>query len=344
MAATFARREAKMELESTGTMQAAVRRRYGLVEEVRVEPVGRPAIGDREVLVRVRAAGVDRGVWHLMAGKPYLMRIAGFGLRAPRNPVLGRELAGVVEAAGAGVSDFGPGDEVFGVGEGTFAELAPARAGKLAPKPQNITFEQAAAVGISGQTALQAVRDHGRVADGQKVLVIGASGGVGSFAVQIARAFGARVTGVCSTAKVDLVRSLGAERVIDYTREDFAVGETRYDLIIDTGGNTPLPRLRRALAPNGTLVIVGGEGGGAWFGGMGRQLQASMQSRKSGQRMVFFITRENAQDLMTLKELVEAGKVIPAVDTVYPLDQAAAAIRHMSEGRARGKVVLGVRN
>lgn len=227
---------------------------------------------------------------------------------------------------------------------GSFAKYARARADKLAPKPRNVTFEQAAATSVSALTALQAVRDHGRVKAGQEVLVIGASGGVGTYAVQIAKAFGARVTGVCSTSKVDLVRSIGADRVIDYSHEDFAAGDGRYDVIVDTGGNSPLPRLRRALTAHGTLVIVGGEGRGPWFGGIDRQLRATMLSRSSGQRMGSFITRENAQDLITLKELIESGKITPAVDTIYPLARVADAIRHVTEGRARGKVVVSLRH
>ena len=343
MATMITTKDAQGAVERTAQMQAGIRRRYGPVEAVQVETMDRPAIAAGEVLVRVHAAGVDRGVWHLMTGKPYLMRVAGFGLRAPKHPVLGRELAGVVEAAGDGVTALRPGDEVFGIGEGSFAEYARARADKLAPRPRNLTFEQAAAAGISALTALQAVRDHGRVKAGQEVLVIGASGGVGTYAVQIAKAFGARVTGVCSTPKVDLVRSIGADQVIDYMHEDFAAGDRQYDVIVDTGGNSPLPRLRRALTAHGTLVIVGGEGGGPWLGGIDRQIRATMLSRSSGQRMVSFITRENAQDLMTLKHHIESGRVRPAADTIYPLARFADAIRHITEGRARGKVVVRVR-
>src|SRR5438445_683844 len=239
-------------LVQQGTMQAAVRRRYGSADLVHLEEIDRPTPKPGHVLVHVQAAGVDRGVWHLMTGKPYLMRIAGFGLRAPKNPVLGRELAGVIEAVGTGVTRFKPGDDVFGIGEGSFAEYVVARADRLAPKPQNLTFEQAAPIGVSGLTALQAVRDHAQVKAGHDVLVIGASGGVGTFVVQIAKAYGAKVTGVCSTSKVETVRSIGADHVIDYTRGEIA---GRYDVIIDTGGNTPLARLRSLLEPDGTLVI-----------------------------------------------------------------------------------------
>jgi NADPH:quinone reductase-like Zn-dependent oxidoreductase len=323
-------------------MQAAVRRRYGSADLVHLEEIDRPVINAAEVLVRVRGAGVDRGVWHLMMGEPYLMRIAGFGLRAPKKPVLGRELAGVVEAVGKCVTRFQPGDAVFGIGEGTFAEYVVAREDRLATKPQNLTFEQAAAVGVSALTALQALRDHGQVKAGQQVLIIGASGGVGTFAVQIARAYGARVTAVCSTTKVDMVRSIGADRVIDYTRDDFADGEQRYDLILDIGGNSSLARLRRTLTPEGTLVIVGGEGGGRWFGGIDRQLRAMMLSPFVGQKLGTFICRENHEDLIVINGLIESGKLTPIVDRTYPLAEVAEAIRYLQEGRARGKVVISM--
>src|SRR5207253_4590999 len=319
------------------TMRAAVRRQYGSADLVHLEEIDLPAPKESEVLVRVRAAGVDRGVWHLMAGKPYLMRIAGFGLRAPKNPVLGRELAGVVEAVGEGVTRFKPGDVVFGIGEGSFAEYVVARENRLAPKPENLSFEQAAPIGVSGLTALQAVRDHAQVKAGQEVLIIGASGGVGTFALQIAKAYGARVTGVCSTSKVDMVRSIGADRVIDYTHEDFAAGELRYDVIIDTGGNSTLARLRSVLTPDGTLVIVGGEGaGGPWFGGIDRQLRAMLLSRSKGQRLGTFICKENHEDLLVLKDLIEAGKLTPVVGKTYSLAAVPEAIRNLESARAQG--------
>lgn len=323
-------------------MKAVVRHRYGSPDVVKLEAIDKPAVKECEVLVRVLAAGIDRGVWHVMAGRPYLMRIAGFGLRAPKNPALGMDLAGVVEAVGSNVTRFQPGDEVFGVGTGSFAQYALAREDKLAPKPENLNFEQAAAVGISGMTALQGLRDHGRVQPGQEVLIIGASGGVGSFAVQIAKAFGARVTGVCSTSKVDMVRSIGADHVLDYTRDDFASEAQRYDLILDICGNSSLARLRRALTPKGTLVIVGGEGGGPWFGGIDRQLRAMMLSLFVGQKLVTFINNENHQDLIVLKELIESGKVTPVIDRTYPLDGVPEAIRYLVQGRAQGKVVITV--
>jgi NADPH:quinone reductase-like Zn-dependent oxidoreductase len=251
-------------------------------------------------------------------------------------------VAGVVEAVGNDVTRFQPGDEVFGIGKGSYAEYVVAREGKLAPKPANLTFEQAAVIAISGLTALQGLRDHAQVCPGQNVLIVGASGGVGTYAVQVAKVFGAHVTGVCSTTKVDLVRSLGAEHVIDYTREDFADGQQRYEVILDIGGNASLSRLRRALTPKGTLVIAGGETDGRWLGGTDRQLRALVLSRFVGQKLGTFVSRENHEDLMVLKELIEAGKVTPVIDRTYPLSDVPDAIRCMREGRARGKLVITV--
>jgi NADPH:quinone reductase-like Zn-dependent oxidoreductase len=277
-----------------------------------------------------------------MTGQAYLIRLAGYGVRRPKNPVRGREVAGRVEATGKDVTRFQPGDEVMGTGEGSFAEYARAREDKLAPKPANLTFEQAAAVPISASTALQAVRDKGQVQPGQKVLIIGASGGVGTFAVQLAKAFGAEVTGVSSTAKVDLVRSIGADHVIDYTREDFADGGQRYDLILDIGGNRSISHLRRALSPEGTLVLVGGEGGGRWIGGMERQVRALAVSPFVRQKLKMFVAREHYAELQVLSELIEAGKITPVIDRTYPLSQAADAIRYLEKGNARGKIVITV--
>ena len=248
----------------------------------------------------------------------------------------------MVEAVGSAVTRFQVGDEVFGLGQGAFAELARASEDLLALKPASLTFVQAAAVGISAMTALQALRDHGRVAAGQHVLVIGAAGGVGTFAVQLAKAFGAQVTGVCSSTKVDLVRELGADHVVDYNREDVTAGDQRYDLILDTGGNTPLSRLRRVLTPQGTLVIVGGETGGRWLGGADRQVRAMIVSPFVSQQLGSFICRENHEDLLVLSELVEAGKVTPLIDRTYPLSETAKAIDYLTEGHARGKVVVTV--
>jgi NADPH:quinone reductase-like Zn-dependent oxidoreductase len=277
-----------------------------------------------------------------MTGLPYPIRLAGYGLRAPKHPVPGMDLAGVVEAVGRDVTRFRPGDEVLGIGKGTFAEYARAPEAKLVRKPAALTFEQAAVVAISGLTALQAVRDHGRVRAGQQVLVIGASGGVGSYAVQIAKAFGAHVTGVCSATKADLVHSLGAEHVIDYSREDFADGARRYDVILDIGGNSTLSRLRRALTPRGTLVLVGGETGGRWLGGYDRVLRAPLLSLFVGQRLTAFVSSENHEDLLDVVALIEAGDVTPAIDRTFPLADAAKAIRYMEEGNARGKAVVTV--
>jgi NADPH:quinone reductase-like Zn-dependent oxidoreductase len=321
-------------------MKAIVRDTYGSPEVLKLRDIDKPEIADDEVLVRVHAAGVDRGVWHIMTGLPYPIRLAGYGLRAPKNPVVGSDMAGVVEAVGKNVTRFQPGDEVFGIGKGSYAEYVCAREDKLAHKPANLTFEQAAVVAISGLTALQGLRDHGRVEPEQKVLVIGASGGVGTFAVQIAKAFGAHVTGVCSTTKVNLVRSIGADNVIDYTRDDFAEGEQRYDLILDIGGNSSLARLRRALAPRGTLVIVGGETDGRWLGGTDRQLRALMLSPFVGQKLGTFVSSENHEDMNVLKELIEAGKVTPIIDRTYPLSEVPEAIRYLEEGHAQGKVVI----
>jgi NADPH:quinone reductase-like Zn-dependent oxidoreductase len=325
------------------TMQAIVQDAYGTAPEqvLRLAEVARPAIGDDEILVRVRAASVDRGTWHLMAGLPYPVRLVGFGFRAPKTPNPGRSFAGIVESAGKNVTGFEPGDEVYGTGEGSFAPYALARAGRIAPKPANLSFEQAAAVPVSALTALQAVR-RGRVRAGQKVLILGASGGVGTFAVQIAKAFGAEVTGVCSTGKADLVRSLGADHVIDYTSEDFAGGEHRYDVILDIGGGNGLSHLRRALTPGGRLVMVGGETGGRWLGGMDRQLRAHLLFPLVSQKLSTFIASENSKDLMILRDLLESGKIAPAIDRTYPLSQTPAAIRHVQEGRVRGKVVITI--
>jgi NADPH:quinone reductase-like Zn-dependent oxidoreductase len=322
-------------------VKAIVQDTYGSPEVLNLREIDVPEAGDEEALVRVHAAGVDRGVWHLMTGLPYLTRLA-FGLRAPKNPVPGMDVAGVVEAVGGSVTRFQPGDEVFGIGKGTFAECARAPEHKLAHKPASLTFEQAAILAISGLTALQALRDHGRVEPGQKVLVIGASGGVGTFAVQIARAFGAHVTGVCSTAKVKMVRSIGADHVIDYARDDFAKGEQRYDVILDIGGNSPLTRLRRALAPKGTLVIVGGEGGGRWLGVVSRLLRAHLLFPFVGQNLGTFVSSENHEDMLVLKDLIESGKVTPIIDRTFPLAEAPEAIRYLEEGHARGKVVVTV--
>jgi NADPH:quinone reductase-like Zn-dependent oxidoreductase len=320
-------------------MRAIAQDTYGSSKAWHLTELDQPEIGAEEVLVHVHAAGLDRGTWHSMTGRPYLMRIMGFGFRAPKNHVPGLAVAGTVEAVGSTVTRFAVGDEVFGVSRGAFAEYAAAREDKLTRKPSNLTFEQAAAVPVSATTALQGLRA-GRIEPGQKVLVIGASGGVGTYAVQLAKAFGAEVTGVCSTAKTDLVRSLGADHVIDYTEEDFTDGSGRYDLILDVGGNTRLSRLRRALTPTGSLVIVGGENKGNWTGGFGRSLRAPVLSLFVRQRLAMLASKEHYADLERLTELIEAGSVTPSIDRTYRLDEAQDAMRHLEAGQVRGKVAI----
>jgi NADPH:quinone reductase-like Zn-dependent oxidoreductase len=324
-------------------MSAIVQDDYGTAAEavLRLEELGRPAIGDGDVLVRVRAASVDRGTWHLMAGLPYAMRLAGFGVRRPKALNPGRSVAGTIESVGKDTAGFEPGDAVFGTCNGSFAEYACAAPSTLAPKPANLSFDQAAAVPVSALTALQAVR-RGQVREGQRVLIIGASGGVGTFAVQIAKTLGAEVTGVCSPAKMDLVRALGADHVDDYARDDFGDEAHHYDVIVDIAGNRRLSRLRRALTPQGTLVIVGGETAGRWLGGSDRQIRAHLLSPLVKQKLGTFVASENAKDLMVLRDLIEAGKVAPAVDRTFSLSEVPAAIRYLEEGHARGKLVISV--
>jgi NADPH:quinone reductase-like Zn-dependent oxidoreductase len=324
------------------TMKAIVQRSYGDAPEevLAYGEVPRPTPGAGEVLVRVAAASIDRGTWHVMAGVPYVMRLAGFGVRAPKALNPGRCLAGTVEAVGAGVTQFAPGDEVYGTTTGTFAEFAVATPARLAIKPAGLTFTEAAAVPISGQTALQAVRDKGAVQAGQRVLVIGASGGVGTFAVQIAKAYGAHVTAVASTSKLELLRRIGADHVLDYTRDDFSAGDQRYDVILDIGGRSSLSHLRRALTPRGRLVLVGGMSKGRLAGGMNRQLRALLWSPLVGQKLGPFLASENAADLAALRQLVDAGKVAPVVDRTYALSDVPAAIRYMLKGRVQGKLVV----
>lgn len=322
------------------TMRAIIYTDFGSADVLRLEHVERPAIANDEVLVRVHAAGLDRGTWHFMAGQPYLFRLMGAGLRRPKNRVPGLDVAGTVVAAGSDVTRFEVGDAVFGISSGSFAEYAPAREDRLARKPASLSFEQAAVVAVSGLTALQSLRDVGRVEPGQRVLIIGASGGVGTFAVQIAKASGAEVTGVCSSAKLEMVRSLGADHVIDYTKDDFANGSQRYDLILDIGGNSSLSRLRRALTASGTLVLVGGEDGDRWTGGIGRQLRAVALSPFVRQRLTMKIPNENSADIERLGGLIEAGQLTPSIDKRYPLHEAADAMRQLEAGRVLGKIVL----
>ena len=326
---------------SRRTMRAIVQDRYGDAEVWRVAEIAIPEITDKEVLVEAHAAGLDRGTWHCMTGLPYLARLA-LGLRKPKTPVPGLDFAGTVVATGSAVTRFAVGDRVFGLGRGSFAEYVVAREAKTARAPENLTFEQAAVVPVSGITAIRALTDSGRVQAGNSVLIIGASGGVGTYAVQLAKAFGANVTAVCSTAKTSMVRTLGADEVIDYTRDDFADGSRRYDLILDIGGNSKLSRLRRALAPRGTLVIVGGEGGGKLTGGIGRQVRALALSPFLRQRLTMLVPKENFVDLERLTEIIESGDITPSIDRTFPLNEAADAMRHLAAGRAQGKIAITI--
>jgi NADPH:quinone reductase-like Zn-dependent oxidoreductase len=323
---------------TTTTMRAIVQDRYGDADVLQVRQIARPEPSAEEVLVRVHAAGLDRGTWHVMTGTPYLLRLA-FGFRGPRNPVPGRDVAGTVEAVGSAVTRFAVGDEVYGEAPGSFAEYAVTRADRLAHKPANLAFEQAAVVPISALTALDALTT-GRVEAGQHVLVIGASGGVGSFAVQLAKAFGAEVTGVASTSKLDLVSALGADHVLDYTCDDFAATGDRYDLIIDIAGNPTLSRLRRALTPTGTAVITGGEDGGGLSGGMNRQFRALALSLFVRQRLTFFVNSVRGSDLERLTTLIETGKVTPSLDRTYSLAEVPDAMDHLTTGQVRGKIAI----
>lgn len=323
------------------TMRAVIQGAYGSADVLHLATIARPEVGENEVLVRVHAAGLDRGTWHLMTGKPYLQRpMTGF--RRPKNPVSGRDVAGTVVAVGSAVTRFAFGDKVFGIAPGSFVEYAVAREDKLVRKPWNVTLEQAAVVPVSALTALRAVCDVGRVKAGQRVLILGASGGVGSYAVQLAKAFGAEVTGVASTAKLDMVRALGADHVLDYTVDDFADGTQHWDVIIDIAGNPTLSRLRRALTPRGTAVLVGGEEGGSFSGGMNRQLRALALSPFVRHRMGLVMPTERGSDIERLAELIEAGKITPRIDRTYPLDQAPQAMRRLAAGEVRGKIVITI--
>jgi NADPH:quinone reductase-like Zn-dependent oxidoreductase len=334
-------------------MKAVIYDRYGSPDVLELREIDEPVVRDDQVLVRVRAASVNPADWHFMRGLPYIARLI-FGLRKPsKATVLASDLAGQVQAVGKTVTQFRPGDEVFGrtraghradpraeVATGGCAEYACVSADLLAPKPANLTFEQAAAVPLAALTALQALRDNGDLQPGQKVLINGASGGVGTFAVQIGKSFGAEVTGVCSTTNVDLVRSIGADQVIDYTREDFSQSGRRYDLILDSGDRS-LSDCRRALTPKGTLVVIGGSAG-RWINGLGRVYKARLLSPFVGQRLLPFLTRWSKQDLQVVKDLIEAGKVTPVIDRTYPLSEASEAMRYLETGHARGKIVIRV--
>jgi NADPH:quinone reductase-like Zn-dependent oxidoreductase len=326
------------------TMQAIVQDAYGSADVLELADIDRPVPTDNQVLIRVHAAGLHRGDWHVMTGLPYLIRVVvpSLGLRGPKIPVRGMDVAGTVEVVGSNVTRFQPGDEVFGWCDGAFAEYACAPQDQLAAKPATLSFEQAAVVPISGFAALQGLRDVGEVQPGQQVLIIGAAGGVGSYAVQLAKAFGAQVTGVAGTSQVDLVRSLGADEVIDYTRQDITDGTRHWDLILDTAGRRSLSQLRRALTSKGTLVIVGGEGAGRLMGGFTRNLRAPLLSRFVGQRLRMLASKERPEDLQTLRELLEAGKLTPRIGRTYPLREVPEAMRALEAGHTRGKVVITV--
>jgi NADPH:quinone reductase-like Zn-dependent oxidoreductase len=326
------------------TMKAIVQDRYGGPDVLELREVARPVPGDDQVLIRVRAAGLHRGDWHVMTGLPYLIRLVvpTLGPRRPKVPVLGMDVAGTVKAVGTQVTRFQPGEEVFGWTDGSFAEYAVAPADHLAAKPAALSFEEAAVVPISGFAALQAVRDVGEVQAGQRVLVLGAAGAVGWFAVQVAKAFGAQVTGVASTSQLELVGSIGADEVIDYTRTDVTDGTRQWEVIVDTGGRRTLAQLRRALTPTGTLVIVGGEGGGRWLGGFLRNLRAPVLSRFIGQRLRMLASKPNQEDLQVLRELIEAGKLRPLIGRTYPLGEVPEAMRALEAGKTRGKIVITV--
>jgi NADPH:quinone reductase-like Zn-dependent oxidoreductase len=328
--------------EKRKTMKAIVYSKYGSPDVLSLDDIDQPVAKDNEVLVRVRAAAANPADWHMMRGDPYLVQLVS-GLRKPRHlMVLGSDVAGEVVAVGKNVSRFRPGDEVFAeTMTGGFAEYIAVPEDILGPKPVNLTHEQAAAVPMAANTALQALRDRGRVGAGQRVLINGASGGVGTFAVQIAKFYGAEVTGVCSGGNVDLVRSIGADQVIDYTSEDFTAGKQRYDLIVDTVSNHSLAQIRRVLTPKGSFVPVGA-GGGRWLGPGGYMLRALLLSPFVSQTMAPVREKPNAADLQVLKELVEAGHVTPVIDRTYPLDQAADAVRYLEEGHVRGKVVISI--
>jgi NADPH:quinone reductase-like Zn-dependent oxidoreductase len=326
-------------------MRAMVQDRYGTADVLELRTIERPRIASTQVLIEVHAAGIDRGVAHLVSGTPYLIRLAGYGITKPKHPVPGADVAGGVVAVGADVTRFRPGDDVFGIANGAYAEYAAADERKLVHKPANVTFQQAGVAAISGGTALQALTDVGRLEAGQRVLVVGASGGVGTYAVQLAKALGGVVTGVSSAAKADMVRSIGADHVIDYSTQDFLDGTTRYDLIIDIGGRNSIRRLRRALTPTGTLVLTGGEGGGRWTGGfLERQLRALVLSLVVGQRLKGFINKEHHTTLERLADHLASGAVVPVIDRTVDLEHVPDAIRDLAAGRIAGKAAVVIRS
>ena len=323
-------------------MKAIVYHEYGSPDVLELQEINTPVVKDDEVLVRVRASSANPADWHFMRGMPYVMRPQS-GLRKPKNSLLGHDIAGQVEAVGKDVTGFRPGDEVFAtVGAGGFAEYTSVSEGFLVLKPANLTFEQAAAVPLAALTALQGLRDAGQIQPEQKVLIIGASGGVGTFAVQIAKSFGADVTGVCSTRNVEIVRSLGADRVIDYTQEDFTQSGQKYDLIFQLAGTTSPSDCRRALTSKGTLVLSSGDSDGRWIGPVDRLIKAVVLSPFVSQKLGSFLAKPNKDDLQFLKELIEAGKLTPVIDRTYSLSEVAEAMRYLEEGHARGKVVITV--
>ncbi|MGA8203700.1 MAG: NAD(P)-dependent alcohol dehydrogenase [Woeseiaceae bacterium] len=325
--------------EGTPAMQAVVHSCYGSPDVLDVAQVARPVPGDGELLVRVRAAAVNPLDWHFLRGSPYVMRPMS-GIGAPNSPRLGVDFAGTVEAVGKDVTRFRPGDAVFGSSWGAFAEYVTVGADwAVVPKPDNLSFEQAASVTVAAVTALQALRDKGRLEAGQKVLINGASGGVGTFAVQIAKAMGAEVTGVCSTRNLEMVRSLGADHVIDYTQADYTLGSEHYDLIVDNVGNRSLSANRHVLTPHGILVMVGGQPGN-WLGPLTRPLMARLEAPFVSQELVFFIAHETPEDLALLAGLMVSGKVTPVIDRAYPLAETAEAIRYSEQGHARGKIII----
>jgi NADPH:quinone reductase-like Zn-dependent oxidoreductase len=327
---------------NTPSMKAIVYRCYGGIEVLKLEQIAKPAPADDRVLVKVHAASVNPLDWHYMQGKPYVMRpMAGVG--KPNSILMGADFAGTVEAVGKNVTRFKPGDEVFGDRDGALGEYVSVREnGAMALKPDNMSMEQAAAVPIAGLTALQALRDKGKVQAGQKVLINGASGGVGTFAVQIAKTYGAEVTGVCSTRNVEMVKSIGADRVIDYTKEDFTQGSARYDLIIDNVGNHSLSELRHVLTPHGTLVSVGGPSDNRWIGPLASSLDAYLLAPFVSQKLMFMLAQENQDDLNVLRNLMQAGKLTPVIDRRYKLAETAQAISYLEQGHAKGKVIIAV--
>ena len=325
-------------------MKAIVYHEYGDADVVHLEQTQKPVLTDDQMLIKVRASSVNPLDWHYMRGTPYLVRAMGSGWRRPADPRLGADVAGVVVAVGKNVTDFKPGDEIFGTSGGALAEYAPVNKKRAALKPANLTFEQAAAVPVAAITALQALRDRGHVQPGQKVLINGASGGVGTFAVQLAKSFGAEVTGVCSTRNLELVRSLGADHVIDYTKQDVLQGEQHYDVILDNVGNLPLLAARHILTPKGIFVLVGGGGpeAGQWIGPMWGPVKALILSPFVSQDYSMIFADIDRKDLSLLKGLLETGKITPVIDRTYPLNETAAAIRYLEAGHARGKVVVTV--